>query len=270
MNYSTPPELLPSGALKRQTTIFSVFLIIYLSSMAWMGVNPLMLITEFQYVQNLANEMFPPNLTKLANTPNLWDSILTNLAMAFLGTILGGGAAIVIAFFGAKNVVSNPVMYGFVRFIMVFNRIIPAFIILLLLQVLFGVGSFSGALALAIGSFGLSGKLFADAIEQVDAGPLESLETSGATRSQIVRYGIVPQVLPAIISNLFFLFDVNMRRAIELGMFGGGGLGFEIHKASRTMQYKDQLALIIVTIVLIGSMEKLSDLIRNKLIVRNL
>jgi phosphonate transport system permease protein len=121
-------------------------------------------------------------------------------------------------------------------------------------------------ISIGIGSFGMFGKLFADAIEHVEHGPLESIFCTGASRAQMVRYGIVPEVLPSFIANMFYAFDINMRTAIGLGMFGGGGLGYELYKAGRTLNYKDQLALILVIVVMISLMERVSDALRRRVI----
>jgi phosphonate transport system permease protein len=121
-------------------------------------------------------------------------------------------------------------------------------------------------LALAIGSVGMFGKLFADAIEQVDPGPAEAVSSVGARPTQVIRYAILPQVLPSVVANGFYAFDVNMRAAIALGVYGGGGIGFELQLAMKVLRYPDVLALILMIIVLIAGMERVSDFIRRRLL----
>jgi phosphonate transport system permease protein len=171
-----------------------------------------------------------------------------------------------LAFFAAGNVMPLPAVRGLTRTTMVLQRVMPTIIVLLVLQCIFGVGPFSGMISIAIGSFGMFGKLFADAIEHVDRGPLDAIVCVGATRSQMARYGVIPDVLPSFVANLFYAFDINMRTAIGLGMFGGGGLGYELYKAGRTLNYRDQLALILVIIVMISLMERMSDFLRRRII----
>lgn len=262
----TPPFILPSQSYKRRSLITLVVLIGYVAAAAALQFNPLAFITEFRYIVNLANDMVPPNMAIVWSTPALFTSMGQTVGMAFLGTVLGGAGAMLLAFFAANNVMPLGVVRWAIRMSMVLQRVTPTFVVILLLQCIFGVGPFSGMLSLMISSFGMFGKLFTDTIEHVDDKPLESIQSTGATRSQIVRYGIIPQVMPSFIANLFYAFDINMRQAINLGIFGGGGLGFEIYKATKTLQYKNQLALMLIVIVLITVLERFSDSLRRKVL----
>jgi len=256
---------LPSLKLRRNATGFVVAMIFYAAVCGYMQFDPLMIVTEFDHVVNLANEMAPPNVSLLWESTALYTTTYSTVSMAFLGTLLGGVFALVLSFFAAQNVMPFAGVRNVTRMSMVLQRVTPTIIVLLVLQAVFGVGPFSGMISIAIGSFGMFGKLFADAVEQVEQGPLDSMDCVGATRSQIVRYGILPEVIPSFIANLFFAFDINMRTAIGLGMFGGGGLGYELYKAGRTLNYKDQLALILVIVVMICLMERVSDFLRRKI-----
>lgn len=255
---------LPSVKLRRNATGFVVAIVFYALVCGYMQFDPLMIVTEFDHVVNLANEMAPPNVSLLWASSSLYVTTYSTVSMAFLGTLLGGLLAVVLSFFAAQNVMPFASVRSVTRLSMVLQRVTPTIIVLLVLQAIFGVGPFSGMISIAIGSFGMFGKLFADAVEQVEQGPLDGLACVGATRSQMVRYGILPEVLPSFIANMFFAFDINMRTAIGLGMFGGGGLGYELYKAGRTLNYKDQLALILIIVVMIGVMERVSDYLRNK------
>jgi phosphonate transport system permease protein len=257
---------LPSTKLKRNATIFVVMVIFYSLVVGYMKFNPFMIITEFDHVVNLAKEMVPPNIPMIWETPRLFITTHSTISMAFLGTLSGGVIAMTMAFFAASNVMPTPLIRVLVRLSMTLQRVTPTIIVLLVLQSIFGVGPFSGMISIGIGSFGMFGKLFADAIEHVDQEPLDAIICAGASRAQMVRYGILPEVLPSFIANMFYAFDINMRTAIGLGMFGGGGLGYELYKAGRTLNYRDQLALILVIIVLISLMERFSDFLRRKVI----
>src|SRR5262249_8755704 len=119
-----------------------------------------------------------------------------------------------------------------------------------------GIGSFAAMLTLLLRSIGMFGKLFADAIEQIDAGPVEATAATGAGRLQIVRYAVLPQVAPSIVANVFYAFDVNLRLAVALGVFGGGGIGFELYLARSVLRYRDMLACLVLVIVMINVMER--------------
>ena len=255
---------LPSVKLRRNATGFVIAIVFYALVCGYMQFDPLMIVTEFDHVVNLAHEMAPPNVSLLWASSSLYVTTYSTVSMAFLGTLLGGLLAVFLSFFAAQNVMPFASVRSVTRLSMVLQRVTPTIIVLLVLQAIFGVGPFSGMISIAIGSFGMFGKLFADAVEQVEQGPLDGMACVGATRAQVVRYGILPEVLPSFIANMFFAFDINMRTAIGLGMFGGGGLGYELYKAGRTLNYKDQLALILIIVVMIGVMERVSDYLRNK------
>jgi phosphonate transport system permease protein len=131
------------------------------------------------------------------------------------------------------------------------ERSLPSFVVLLVLLIAVGIGPFAGMLSFSIGSIGMFGKLFADAIEQADKGIFESIQSVGGTKLQLIRYAILPEVVPSFIANLFYAFDVNLRAAIPLGVFGGGGIGFEFDFVDRLPRYKDMLAYGLIIIVLI-------------------
>ncbi|NJK97549.1 MAG: ABC transporter permease subunit [Bacteroidales bacterium] len=147
-----------------------------------------------------------------------------------------------------------------------FERVTPSLIIILIFIIALGIGSFAGTCALIVGTIGTFGKLFSDAIEQVERGPVDAIYSTGANRLQAIRYGILPQAIPSIIANWFYALDVNIRLAIALGIFGGGGIGFELYMAMKVLRYKEALAMIFFTIILVSSIEKISDYFRRRII----
>ncbi len=146
------------------------------------------------------------------------------------------------------------------------ERAVPTLVIILLLVVVVGLGPFAGMIAIAVGSIGMLGKLFAEAIEDVDPKPLESLESAGAEKLQIIRYAVLPQVIPSLIANTLYRFDINVRLALFLGIVGGGGIGFHLHMAMSLFRYADALAITAVILVMVLAAEKTSDYLRKKVI----
>lgn len=258
--------IVPSQRLKKRTIIFTslAFIVIVLSII--LEVNPILFFTDGHHLINLFGEMFPPNIEILWQKKNIFSSILETLAMAFLGTFLGGTIALIIAFLAATNTSPHPVFRFVFRSLMSIERVIPKLVIILVFVIAVGLGPFAGMLTLTIGTVGMFGKLFADAIEEIDPEPSEATYATGATKLQVIKYCIIPQVLPSFTANIFYAFDVNLRSAIGLGIFGGGGIGFEIHMAMKMLRYKDALALILFTIILISIFEKLSDYLRSQIL----
>jgi len=185
--------------------------------------------------------------------------------MAFLGTLVGACIAILLALLAAGNTSPNKWLRLAVRSLLATERCTPNIVVLLVLLIAVGIGPFAAMLSLCIGSIGMFGKLFADAVEQVDPAPGEAIAAAGADRLQIIRYAILPQVAPSIVANVFYAFDVNLRAAVALGVFGGGGIGFELNLARSVLRYKDMLACMILIMILINLMERVADLFRKRL-----
>ena len=258
-------EALPSRKFRRlliSVLAITAFLVL---SFIYLQMNPLILFTEFYYVIDLLNEMFPPSFELLWSQSGLWASVGETFAMAFLGTLFGALFALILAFLAARNTAPSQKLCRPLRILLGAQRAAPDFAVMLVIVVSVGFGPFAGTIALVIGSTGIFGKLFADAIEQVDTGVVESLAAAGASRLQVIRFGILPEVSPSFISNTLYLFEINVGSAIALGVFGGGGLGFELHVANATLNYPHMLAYITVIAVLMVLVEKVSDYFRNRL-----
>lgn len=257
---------LPSQKLRKRATIFSILSIVIVALSIILKLNPLLFFTDGHHLINLLGEMLPPNIEILWQKKNIFSSILETMAMAFLGTVGGCFFALVIGFLSASNTAPGKFVRFIFRGIMSIERVIPKLVIILVFVIAVGLGPFAGMLTLTIGTIGMFGKLFADAIEEVDTEPIEATYATGASKLQVIKYCIIPQVLPSFIANIFYAFDVNLRSAIGLGIFGGGGIGFEIHMAMKMLRYKDALALILFTIVLISVFEMISDYLRSKIL----
>jgi phosphonate transport system permease protein len=265
-----PGYTLPSLKFLRRLIVGAATVGALVITGALLGFKPWLLITDFHHILRLAGEMTPPNFALLFSKASLYKTVAETLAMAFLGTLAGGAFALLLAFFAAANTSPHPAIRSVVRTLFGLERATPNFIVLMVLLVAVGFGPFAGLLALGIGTVGMFGKLFADAIEQIDAGPAEAVTSVGATRWQVIRYAVFPQVLPSVVANWFYAFDVNLRAAIALGVYGGGGIGFELQLAIKVLRYRDVLALVILIIVLITVMERISDAVRRRLLGNDL
>jgi len=257
---------LPSEKRKQQAAILSITALLLLGLSIVLEFNPRLFFTEGHHLINLFSEMMPPAVGILWEKNSIFSSILETIAMAFLGTVIGGGIALLIAFLAARNTSPSPMLRLVIRLLLSIERVIPKLVIILVFVIALGLGPFAGMLTLTVGTIGMFGKLFADAIEEVNTEPVEAVYAIGANKLQAIKYGIIPQVLPSFIANLFYAFDVNLRAAIGLGIFGGGGIGFEIHMAMKMLRYRDALALILFTVVLITLFEKVSDYLRARIL----
>jgi len=108
--------------------------------------------------------------------------------------------------------------------------------------------------------------LFTESLENLDPTSANALKSIGANKVQIFKHAIWPEFLPSFISNLLYCFDINMRTAVGLGIFGGGGIGYKLYLAMRVLHYKDAVALIICIIILLLIIENLSNYLRYKIL----
>lgn len=223
-----------------------------------------MLIRDFPTAAGKLAEFFPPDLSAL---PELMTPALVTLLLALVPLPLGVALAIPIAFAAARNV-APPWLRVIARTYITAQRNLPEIVLVLLLVRAFGLGPFPGIVAIVLGSVGMLAKLIADAIEEIDDRTLESIEVTGASRWQVIRFGILPEVAPNIIANSLFRLEVNMRQAGLLGAVGAGGLGWELQYSLNLLEYERVTTTFIVMLALVAMVEFLSDRLRRMVIGR--
>ena len=118
---------------------------------------------------------------------------------------------------------------------------------------------------MTLGSIGSIGKVYAEAMESVDRGPMSAMQAVGASRRQLIQYGVLPQAAPLLVSYTLLLFEGNVRGATILGLVGAGGIGLELTTAMKMYDYGHLSAIIICIIVLVTLIDQGSALIRKRL-----
>jgi phosphonate transport system permease protein len=195
---------------------------------------------------------------------------LETLYIAVLGTTIGAVLAVPLSFFGARNLMRrNPAgtaVYFAVRLLMAVIRSIPTLFWGILWVIVVGIGPFPGVLAVATFSIGLISKLFSEAIEAVDWGPVEALTATGANPVQVVVHGVVPQVMPYMIANILYSFEVNIHSSTILGTVGAGGIGLLLLEYIGLFQYPQLAMLLIIVIVMTSTIDYSSAAIRRRII----
>ena len=223
------------------------------------------LFTGFGDIVNLLGRMFPPRFVDTSRVIELaWETLL----MALLGTVLAVALSIPVAFLAAQNTSPNRVAYVGARAVITMARAVPDLIFALIFVRALGIGPLPGILALGLHSIGMIGKLFADAIEQVDEGPRDALRSTGAGRLQELSSAVVPQVLPSFIAVGLYRLDINLRVSVILGIVGAGGIGFELQSALRSLVYDRAMGIVIVIAIMVIAVEFASSAIRQSIIGR--
>ncbi|RIV23370.1 phosphonate ABC transporter, permease protein PhnE [Fibrisoma montanum] len=205
--------------------------------------------------------LFPPDWTAFADMAM---PALETILLAFLATIFGAFLSLFFGLAAASNIAPRW-LRNLSRFLLATERSLPEIVILLLLISALGLGPFPGVIAMAFGCIGMLGRLFSDAIEEINPATLESIESVGARRWQVITYGVLPQVLPSLLANTIFRFEVNIRLSVLLGAVGAGGIGFQLYYSFQTLQYQRATTAILITLLLVFVSERLSDYVRKKL-----
>lgn len=204
--------------------------------------------------------LFPPDWSA---TGRLLEPTLQTVLVAFLATVLGGLLSLVFGLAAAANLAPGWLRQS-ARFLMGLERSTPEIVIMLLLISAIGLGPFPGVLALAIGCVGMLGRLFSDAFEEISPAMLDAMRAVGARRWQVILYGVLPQTMPALLANVLFRFEVNIRLSVLLGAVGAGGIGYQLYYSFQTLQYQRATMAMILVLGLVFGSERLSDYLRSR------
>lgn len=173
--------------------------------------------------------------------------------------------ALLLAVLGARTTTPNGFVYQIARGVLSFFRAVPDIVFALIFVTAVGLGPFAGVLALICHNTGVMGKLWSEAMEDIDPGPEQALRTAGASRWQVVANATIPSVLPQLTGLLLYRFDVNVRSSLVLGLVGAGGIGLLINKAIKTFQFDEMLTYLIIILVVIVAVDLASAWIRKRL-----
>lgn len=204
----------------------------------------------------------PPDWSIL---PRLWAPAMETIQIAIWGTLLSVILALPLSFVAAGNLHDWHWLRRVTRQFLNVVRSINELILALVFVSAVGLGPFPGVLALALHGMGMLGKFFAEAIEEIDDGPLQALRSAGANHLQIIAFGVVPQVITAWIAVVLYRFEVNLRSATVLGMVGAGGLGFELVSSLKLFRYQETATCIIVIAVMVVAADMVSNGLRNRI-----
>jgi phosphonate transport system permease protein len=199
-----------------------------------------------QQAVDLVTRMLPPRWTYMSS---LWRALWDTISIATIGTGLAICLAVPVAFGAARNTTPGVLLVRPVAlFIIVASRSINSLLWALMLVTIIGPGVFAGVIAIGLRSIGFVAKLLYEAIEEIDPTQVEAVTATGASRAQVLSFGIVPQILPAFAGISVFRWDINIRESTVLGLVGAGGIGLQL-EASITRLAWTQVSLILLAIL---------------------
>lgn len=183
------------------------------------------------------------------------------LLVAYGGTVLGGLAALALSFPAAATFAPRWAVVP-ARRLLELARTVPVLVLALIFVYAFGLGPFAGMLAIAVHSAGALGKLFAEEHENAQHGPVEGIRSAGGSWMQQMRYGVLPQSMPGVLSYGLLRFEINVREASVLGIVGAGGIGVILHEVIRGFDYAETAAVLIIIIISVTLLDLASARIR--------
>ena len=213
---------------------------------------------------DLAERMVPP---KWSYMQALWRPVWDTLNIATLGTMLSLVIAVPVAFCAARNTTPSA---HFVRplalFVIVSSRSINSLIWALMLVAIIGPGVLAGVVAIGLRSIGFCAKLLYEAIEEIDESQVEAVTATGASRAQVLAYGVVPQVMPAFAGISVFRWDINIRESTILGLVGAGGIGIQLDSSISTLAWTQVSLILLVILATVVVSEWVSAKVRHAII----
>ena len=196
--------------------------------------------------------------------------MLETIFMGMMATFFGIIFAIPLSFLAARNLMSGSwftvSIYYIIRTIFNITRSIEPMIWALIAVVWVGLGPFAGIIALTIHTIAALGKLYSEAIESIDPGPIEAIQATGANRLQTIMFAVVPQMIPPFVSFTIYRWDINVRMSTVIGMVGGGGIGFLLVQYIRLLDYKSAGIAVWFIAVTVAILDYVSSKIREKFV----
>jgi phosphonate transport system permease protein len=223
------------------------------------------LVSGWQGIVDFLAEATPPDLDwETVVKPGLQACGVT-LAIGLLGTTFSIPLSLALALLGARTTSRNVVVYQAARAVMSFFRAVPDVVFALVFVTAVGLGPFAGVLALIAHNTGVMGKLWSEAMEEIDEGPVDALRCAGASGPQLAVHAVLPSVVPQFTGLLLYRFDVNVRSSLVLGLVGAGGIGFLINQSIALFRFDEMMTYILMVLVLIVVVDLVSVRIRRAL-----
>jgi phosphonate transport system permease protein len=224
----------------------------------WARTVPLMpqIITVF-------GDLFPPDFTTVRS--EMVTGIVESVVIAVIATGLGLLIAVPLSLLAARNIMTKRILSTVTRLVMLAFRGIPELIIAVIFVSAMGLGPVPGTLALTVVTASFSAKLFAEALEEVDAAPREAVLAVGAGKIQEFFASVVPQFMPAFTGHFLYILDVNLRSSTVLGIVGGGGIGFLLLNSMRVLEFQTTGAIVMAIFGIVLAIELIGNWVRQLL-----
>lgn len=265
-----PPKTytLPNGKTVSERRSRAPLAVIVLLAMAVLsvritGFDMAILVKRIKEFFVILGQMFPP---KTSYMPQIWQPLFDTIKMSLLGSVIGSVLVVPFAMLASTNIIKSRIVVGITRIFLSIVRTLPTLVTALIATYIFGLGTLAGTTAIAVFTFAYIGKILYEEIETVDMGAFEAMEAMGATKVRSFITSIVPQVMPAYLSNCLFCFEGNVRYASILGYVGAGGLGLILNEKIGWREYSSVGMILLALFVTVFIIETISRAARRRLV----
>jgi len=249
--------------VRRRSSALVFVALVVLGWIAWdTSADPVRLARGLPWMLDFFRRMLPPDPSVL---PAALLGALKTVEIAVLGTAVAAVAALPLGFLSARNVAPPPVFYP-ARAVLNAFRSVDTLVYALVFVAAVGLGPFPGVLAVIAYTTTSLAKLYSEAIEGIEKGPVDAITATGATRLQVLRFGVLPQVLPLFLSYVLYRLETNIRAATVLGFVGAGGIGFYLQTYLRIIDYPAASTVLLVTVAMVMVVDALSSRLRDRLV----
>lgn len=228
------------------------------------NVDPVRVLSGLDRIGLIAGDMLRPSAG--GEFWNFFHALMESIAMAFLGTLIASMVGLPLGILAARSAVPNRVFRFPLRRSFEFLRGIDPLIWALVFVRAVGLGPLAGVLAIATSDTGTMAKLYSEAVESADRRTADGVRASGGGALQVVRFGMLPQVLPVMVSNTLYMFESNTRSATILGVVGAGGIGFELSDRIRAHEWQQVGFLILMIVAAVAVIDIVSHALRSRMI----
>ncbi|MEM8714857.1 MAG: phosphonate ABC transporter, permease protein PhnE [Cyanobacteria bacterium P01_A01_bin.3] len=250
------------GILLRRGFWTAVLIAIFVASTRQAEVSLAEFLEGIPRLTRWVSELWPPDFTEL---PSFAVATWETLAIAIVGTLVAAVSALPLSLMVARNVTPAPWLGPPVRGVLNLLRGIDTAIFALFFVAVVGLGPFAGVLGVMCHTTGSMAKLYAEVLETLPAEPLEAMEATGTDRWRTIAFAVLPEALPALVGISLYLWEVNVRSSVILGIVGAGGIGYELSVSLKLLDFGRLTTLLILILVMVTAIDGISAWLRHRL-----
>ena len=240
-----------------------LFIGFYSACLRLARVDPPRLLAGLPKMARWAAKAWPP---ETAGLDLLLLRAAETVAMAAVGTSIATVLALLVCVFAARNLTPSPLLYYPARWLLNVLRGVDSFVFAILFVAAVGLGPFAGVLGIGLHTWGSMAKLYAEAIETIEQGPLDAAMLTGANRLKVVAYALLPDILPGLASTTLFWWEFNVRASTVLGVVGAGGIGQELKNSMDLLDFPRLFTILLLILAMVTAIDRASAWLRARLL----